>query len=42
MDYYGTNTYNNFLLSIHKKQAKSYEKELGQNNGAYDEELLIR
>ena len=39
---YGTNTYNNFLLSIPKKQAKSYEIDLGQNNGAYDEELLIR
>ena len=38
----GTNTYNNFLLSIPKKQAKSYEIDLGQNNGAYDEELLIR
>ena len=38
---YGTNTYN-FLLSIPKKQAKSYEIDLGQNNGAYDEELLIR
>lgn len=32
----------NFLLSIPKKQAKSYEIDLGQNNGAYDEELLIR
>lgn len=42
MDFYGTNTYNNFLLSIPKKQAKSYEIDLGQNNGAYDEELLIR
>jgi hypothetical protein len=39
---FGTNTYNNFLLSIPKKQAKSYEIDLGQNNGAYDEELLIR
>jgi len=39
---YGINTYNNFLLSIPKKQAKSYEIDLGQNNGAYDEELLIR
>ena len=39
---YGTNTFNNFLLSIPKKQAKSYEIDLGQNNGAYDEELLIR
>ena len=39
---YGTNTNNNFLLSIPKKQAKSYEIDLGQNNGAYDEELLIR
>ena len=39
---YGANTYNNFLLSIPKKQAKSYEIDLGQNNGAYDEELLIR
>ena len=39
---YGSNTYNNFLLSIPKKQAKSYEIDLGQNNGAYDEELLIR
>ena len=39
---YGFNTYNNFLLSIPKKQAKSYEIDLGQNNGAYDEELLIR
>ena len=39
---YGTNTYNNFLLSIPKKQAKSYEIDLGQNNGAYDEELLLR
>ena len=39
---YGINTYNNFLLSITKKQAKSYEIDLGQNNGAYDEELLIR
>ena len=38
----GSNTYNNFLLSIPKKQAKSYEIDLGQNNGAYDEELLIR
>ena len=38
----GNNTYNNFLLSIPKKQAKSYEIDLGQNNGAYDEELLIR
>ena len=38
----GANTYNNFLLSIPKKQAKSYEIDLGQNNGAYDEELLIR
>ena len=38
---FGTNTYNNFLLSIPKKQAKSYEIDLGQNNGAYDEELLI-
>ena len=39
---YGINTYNSFLLSIPKKQAKSYEIDLGQNNGAYDEELLIR
>ena len=39
---YGINPYNNFLLSIPKKQAKSYEIDLGQNNGAYDEELLIR
>jgi hypothetical protein len=39
---YGINKYNNFLLSIPKKQAKSYEIDLGQNNGAYDEELLIR
>ena len=39
---YDGNTYNNFLLSIPKKQAKSYEIDLGQNNGAYDEELLIR
>ena len=39
---YGISTYNNFLLSIPKKQAKSYEIDLGQNNGAYDEELLIR
>ena len=38
----GSNTNNNFLLSIPKKQAKSYEIDLGQNNGAYDEELLIR
>ena len=39
---FGSNTYNNLLLSIPKKQAKSYEIDLGQNNGAYDEELLIR
>ena len=38
----GTNTYNNFLLSIPKKQAKSYEIDLGQNEGAYSEQLLIR
>ena len=37
------NGYNkNILLAIPKKQAKSYEIDLGQNNGAYDEELLIR
>lgn len=33
---------NNFYMSVPKKQAKSYEIDLGQNNGAYKEELLIR
>ena len=36
--YYG----NKFFLSVPKKQAKSYEIDLGQNEGAYKEELLIR
>lgn len=33
---------NPFFETIPKKQAKSYEIELGQNEGAYKEELLIR
>lgn len=33
---------NRFYISLPKKQAKSYEIDLGQNNGAYKEELLIR
>lgn len=42
MDYYNSNYSNKFLISVPKKQAKSYEIDLGQNNGAYNEELLIR
>lgn len=36
------NYLNQFFTSVPKKQAKSYEIELGQNEGAYKEELLIR
>ena len=42
MDYYNSNYSNKFFISVPKKQAKSYEIDLGQNNGAYNEELLIR
>jgi hypothetical protein len=42
MDYYNNSYSNKFLISVPKKQAKSYEIDLGQNNGAYNEELLIR
>ena len=35
-------TTTSFPISVPKKQAKSYEIDLGQNEGAYKEELLIR
>ena len=42
MNFYNSNYDNPFLISIPKKQAKSYEIDLGQNEGAYSEQLLIR
>lgn len=36
------NIMSQFFASVPKKQPKSYEIELGQNEGAYKEELLIR
>jgi len=42
MDFFNSNYDTRFLMSIPKKQAKSYEIDLGQNEGAYSEQLLIR
>ena len=42
MDFLNSNYDSRFLMSIPKKQAKSYEIDLGQNEGAYSEQLLIR
>ena len=42
MDFFNSNFDSRFLISIPKKQAKSYEIDLGQNEGAYSEQLLIR
>ena len=42
MDFLNSNYDTRFLMSIPKKQAKSYEIDLGQNEGAYSEQLLIR
>ena len=42
MDFFNSNYDSRFLISIPKKQAKSYEIDLGQNEGAYSEQLLIR
>ena len=42
MDLLNSNNDSRFLMSIPKKQAKSYEIDLGQNEGAYSEQLLIR
>ena len=42
MDFFNSNNDTLFLMSIPKKQAKSYEIDLGQNEGAYSEQLLIR
>ena len=42
MNFFNSNYDNPLLISIPKKQAKSYEIDLGQNEGAYSEQLLIR
>ena len=42
MTFFNSNYDNPFLISIPKKKAKSYEIDLGQNEGAYSEQLLIR
>lgn len=42
MEYNTTQSNGKFMISVPKKQAKSYEIDLGQNEGAYKEELLIR